>query len=697
MKMGLLSKMLLSILTPAIAGLLLVAGVGYKMSEDTLREQSINDARALLRCQSIGLHAMLQVMEESLSMVAADNRVLHYLDAVNTKKPEVMTRTLYADADAALNSFLTLNSKFEFCGVAGADGIAIAHHLSGEKKPSKSVGVSFTDRAYYQRGMKGQKTIVGVVSKTTGKIATIMGLPIKLGDKPAGIVWAGIDNEEMAKTTTSQIDFGSRGGIYAYDTKGIVMLHRDPKAFGRDDSKKTYMAEVLSKPEGMIRFVGDDGRNKTVFYRAMPDEGWVLCLEVDRDEVYAATRAMLNNSMLLTLASALVVGLIIILAARAIARLLKGISGMAEAVAEGRLEANANEKALLIAANKRHDEFSILATGMENMISNIKNLLQESEQKARDAQQATEEAKLATARAEEAAHKAESAKRDGMMAAAGQLEEVVAIISTASSQLASQISQSDQIAAQSAQRLSEAATAMNEMNATVQEVARNASSASAVSAETRANAESGAGIVESALRSIGQVQTVSLALKEDMTKLNQHAQAITQIMNVISDIADQTNLLALNAAIEAARAGDAGRGFAVVADEVRKLAEKTMASTNDVGNAIGAIQQSAAQSVAAMDNALVEVNTATEFASQSGAALRDIVSNVEATADQVSAIATASEEQSAASEEINHSIVQVNAMSGQTAQAMGEATKAVADLAQQARRLSELIEAMKHG
>ena len=81
----------------------------------------------------------------------------------------------------------------------------------------------------------------------------------------------------------------------------------------------------------------------------------------------------------------------------------------------------------------------------------------------------------------------------------------------------------------------------------------------------------------------------------------------------------------------------------------------------------------------------------------SGAALRDIVSNVEATADQVSAIAAASEEQSAASEEINHSIVQVNAMSGQTAQAMGEASKAVADLAQQARRLSELIDEMKQG
>ena len=98
--------------------------------------------------------------------------------------------------------------------MAGADGKAIAHHLSGEKGPSKSVGVSFTDRSYYQRGMKGQKTIVGVISKTTGKIATIMGLPIMRDGKPAGIVWSGIDNEDMAKSTTSQIDFGTRGGIY---------------------------------------------------------------------------------------------------------------------------------------------------------------------------------------------------------------------------------------------------------------------------------------------------------------------------------------------------------------------------------------------------------------------------------------------------------------------------------------------------
>ena len=235
------------------------------------------------------------------------------------------------------------------------------------------------------------------------------------------------------------------------------------------------------------------------------------------------------------------------------------------------------------------------------------------------------------------------------------------------------------------------------MNATVQEVAQNASQASEASAETRERALAGARIVEQSLQSIESVRDASLSLKEDMALLNEHAQAISRIMAVISDIADQTNLLALNAAIEAARAGEAGRGFAVVADEVRKLAEKTMASTTDVGNAIAAIQNSTTKSMEGVDNAVRQIGQATDFAGQSGKALEEIVSTVEATADQVNAIATASEEQSAASEEINQSISHISSMSHQTAEAMAGAAQAVSGLADQAHRLNKLIEDMERG
>ena len=330
------------------------------------------------------------------------------------------------------------------------------------------------------------------------------------------------------------------------------------------------------------------------------------------------------------------------------------------------------------------------------MVGALERNIKKAELESKNAQEATVKAEEAMKKAEAAGQEAK-AKAEALLNVAGRLEEVGSVVSSASTQLSAQIEQSDRGAGEAAQRLSEAATAMNEMNATVQEVAKNAGNASSASAETKQRAEAGAQVVEKAVHSIEEVHHLSLELKEDMTQLNEHAQDISRIMAVISDIADQTNLLALNAAIEAARAGEAGRGFAVVADEVRKLAEKTMASTNDVGNAIKAIQESTAKSMTGVDQAVERIGEANELASRSGQALEEIVATVEVTADQVNAIATASEEQSAASEEINQTILRVNDMGRQIAEAMGGASKAVTDLAVQAQKLTDLIQDMKRG
>jgi methyl-accepting chemotaxis protein len=120
-----------------------------------------------------------------------------------------------------------------------------------------------------------------------------------------------------------------------------------------------------------------------------------------------------------------------------------------------------------------------------------------------------------------------------------------------------------------------------------------------------------------------------------------------------------------------------------------------MTSTQDVGNAIKAIQESTAKSMTGVDNAVERIGEATELANQSGHALQEIVATAEVTSDQVNAIATASEEQSAAGEEINQSIVQANDRSRQTAEVMIQAAQAVSDLAAQAQRLMKLIRDMK--
>lgn len=383
-----------------------------------------------------------------------------------------------------------------------------------------------------------------------------------------------------------------------------------------------------------------------------------------------------------------VIGLLVaFFTTRTIVRPLTATQKFAEEVEAGDLD-----KVLDVRGN---DETGKLADALRGMVSALKRNIGEAREKSQAAEKATEQATAAMAKAEAAAKEAENAKREGMLSAANQLEKMVEIISSASTQLSAQIEQSDKGASESAQRLQEAATAMNQMNATVQEVARNAGSASEASAETRDKAEAGQRVVEDVVRGIADVHETSLTLKNDMQQLNERAQDINRIMGVISDIADQTNLLALNAAIEAARAGEAGRGFAVVADEVRKLAEKTMTSTQDVSSAIYAIQDSTSKSMTAVDNAVASIAKATALANQSGGALEEIVVTAEATSDQVRAIAAASEEQSAASEEINRSITEVNDMSRLTADAMREASVAVSELADQAHRLNTLIGEMK--
>ena len=330
------------------------------------------------------------------------------------------------------------------------------------------------------------------------------------------------------------------------------------------------------------------------------------------------------------------------------------------------------------------------------MVGNLKAKIAEADSKSQQAEQQAKAAQEATALAEEATRRAERAKAEGMLHAAQQLEGIVQIVSSASEALSEKIVQSSRGADEQSGRVRETATAMEEMNATVLEVAKNAQQAADVSHQTREQAVEGSQILDDAVKGIESVHTQSIAIKEDMDALGKQAESIGQIMGVIADIADQTNLLALNAAIEAARAGDAGRGFAVVADEVRKLAEKTMSATQEVGQAITGIQAGTRKNIQNVEQVAVTIESATNMSVRSGESLKKILELVHLVNDQVQSIATASEQQSAASEEINQSVEQVATISAETAQAMEQASGAVADLTQQAQSLQRVIEKMKN-
>ncbi len=372
---------------------------------------------------------------------------------------------------------------------------------------------------------------------------------------------------------------------------------------------------------------------------------------------------------------------------RSISKALKATVAYAHEVDAGNLAAK-------ISINQK-DEVGVLAQTILKMVHALQGKIKEADQKSAEAQNEARLAQIATAEATEAKARAERAKAEGMIEAAVQLEKIVEVISSASEEISSQVEESSRGAELESQRVDQTATAMEEMTATVLEVARNASKASQSASNARDKAVEGSNIVAQVVAGIESVQAVSNIMKVDMDSLGKQAESIGRVMGVISDIADQTNLLALNAAIEAARAGEAGRGFAVVADEVRKLAEKTMIATREVGDAIGGIQQSTKQNLDNVVRATASIAQATTLANKSGGTLQEIVTLVELTTDQVRSIATASEQQSAASEEISQSIEDINRIASETSTAMGQSAQAVVELASQAETLRVLIEKMK--
>jgi len=385
---------------------------------------------------------------------------------------------------------------------------------------------------------------------------------------------------------------------------------------------------------------------------------------------------------------ALAIALVVFLVVRSVVNTLNQSVQFAEAVAGGDLN-----KTLSV---EREDEIGALAHALRRMVENLKNMITTAEQKTNEATEQSAKAKAAMQEAEEARKAAERAKTDGMRQAGEQLAAIIGKVLASADQVGDNIQHAGDGADTQQARAGANATAMEEMNATVLEVARNAGSAAGSAEETRSNAVEGAKIVTGVVQAISEAAQKTDSLKNDLNQLGKRADGIGQIMNVITDIADQTNLLALNAAIEAARAGEAGRGFAVVADEVRKLAEKTMQATKEVGDAVKAIQAGTHGSIQGMEETSVSVSRSTEMVQQAGASLQAIVAIAESTADKVRSIATASEEQSAASDEITQGTLEISRIAEQTTALMQRAREEVQTLRVRADDIQRLVNELKN-
>lgn len=229
--------------------------------------------------------------------------------------------------------------------------------------------------------------------------------------------------------------------------------------------------------------------------------------------------------------------------------------------------------------------------------------------------------------------RASSDQSNSVQAASGKMSEGMSSIASAM--------------AQSATNVNMVAASAEEMSSTISEISQNAEKARSISDEAAGQAA---------------------AASSGMNELGQAAQSIGKVIQTIADISEQVNLLALNATIEAARAGEAGKGFAVVANEIKELAGQTASAAQDIRSQIENIQ----------------VTTGTTLEQ-----MQSISQVIDKVNDIVAGIASAVEEQSAATKEIAGSI-------GQASQGIQEVNVNVSESSVLAADISTEISGVHH-
>ncbi len=695
MKLKLLGKVLVSALIPVAIGIVVLATVSSMLASRGL--YSMADIQ-LLEFASKQASEIDNIIGNALSLgkMGASSEDVENLTALANELGDSRDNFAeYQELQAATNEFmLSMSEDFPDVGTAlviAKNGTSIAN-----SNPSR-VGLDLSNYDSFKEALGGKAAVDTMMSRASGKMSAMVATPITVDGQNdvAGVLLLVIDLAAVAEDTIADVKLMPSSNVFLVDNEGMMLMERAfPELIGKDNSIYEYIQTVLRERNGITQYDWE-GVPKTTHFAELPTTKWVLGIETDESDFYLTSNEINRTLALVGVLVVLVVGFIVFLVIKKVVAIVSQGASIASYVAEGNLELTSTQIAQMDAALKRKDEFSDLASALSGMVQSLAKMVAETEAKGQEAQIAAEKAAAASVEAEKSALEAEE-KRESILKAVVKLEGIVNNIASASDQLSAQISNSTSGAEEQSARMAETATAMDEMNSTVLEVARSSSTSAEIADNTKSNALSGAAITKKCQESMAQVKDESLRLRQNMSELAGHAQSISAVMSVISDIADQTNLLALNAAIEAARAGEAGRGFAVVADEVRKLAEKTISSTADVANAINAIQQSTEVNVKQVDTAVARIEEATELAIEGGQALQLILEMAEESADGIRAIATASEEQSATSDEIAQSIVTVSQIASNTVEAMNEASQAIVSLSDQAQQLSALVENLKN-
>ncbi|EKF9229156.1 methyl-accepting chemotaxis protein [Vibrio cholerae] len=229
-------------------------------------------------------------------------------------------------------------------------------------------------------------------------------------------------------------------------------------------------------------------------------------------------------------------------------------------------------------------------------------------------------------------------------------------VASASTELATVMTQASVNSDQEKQEVEQVASAVNQLQSTAQSVTDHAHTADGAAQQANQLASQSLRMFEESHRATAKMADQLTEAAQVVNQLKEQSERIGNVTEVIRSISEQTNLLALNAAIEAARAGESGRGFAVVADEVRMLAARTQTSTQEIQAIIEELQNQSNTANSSMHSSLSLLEQNQSLAAKVSASLTEINHSISALGQINAQVATASEEQSQVTKDINRNL-----------------------------------------
>jgi len=530
-----------------------------------------------------------------------------------------------------------------FITIADNEGNAIA------RGHSLQAGDNVSNQTNIKKALAGTASS-GIEEGTVVKFSLRAGHPVKIGDQIIGSITAGIDlsgNHSFVDEMKKKL--GVEVTLFHNDTRATTSIIKDgQRAIGTKMDNPRVLDAVLQKGEkfhGINKILGKD--HDTLYWPLMGANGKTLGMYfVGKD--HKPVQEALIKIIFSILVPIIVIGTLMVIFSFYVTRsMTKPITlsiDFAKKMSEGDLSQTLDIQ--------RKDEIGILAGALNQMASNLREMFQKTS--------------------------------NGVQALSASSTELSAISEQMASGANDQAGRSHQVA-----------TASEEMSQTIMDAAKNTSVIANSVTETTKIAKEGEEIVNKSVQEVRKIASTVSESAKLLTLLGERSKQISEIVNVINDIADQTNLLALNAAIEAARAGEQGRGFAVVADEVRKLAERTATSTSEISDMITSIQEEVDRTIQSMEYATKKVDTGVDLTNHAGDAFSSIVKRVDDLNTMVQQIASATEEMASTSEEISRDIESIAQVSRETSSNAGQTSRTSAELARLSKDLREIISSFR--